>query len=159
MKNHNSQNHNCMCWDPKFFWYCFVNTSSLCPNVMKVLIQLKVGLFLHCLWLQISLYRIHFYGLWSSGGNTRHALKMKNLVFLETSRQGESENRKAPGEIGHVANSTQGWTTLLRHFLLDFNLLYLVRKLGPRAFQRGTASQNPKKNDGVTSVRFFSLTA
>ena len=31
---------------------------------------------------------------------------------METSRQGESENRKAPGEIGHVANSTQGWTTL-----------------------------------------------
>ena len=35
------------------------------------------------------------------------------MVFLVTSRQGKSENRKAPGETGHVANSTQGWATLI----------------------------------------------
>ena len=64
--------------------------------------------FLHCLSLQISLYWIHFYGIWSSSGNTRHALKLKNLVFLETSRQGESENRKAPGKFRPFPK----WTTL-----------------------------------------------
>ena len=62
--------------------------------------------FLHCLSLHISQYWIHFYGHWSSSGNTRHALKLKNLVFLETCRQGESENRNAPRKFGHVANCT-----------------------------------------------------
>ena len=71
--------------------------------------KLQVGLFLHCLSLKISLYWIHFYGLWSSSGNTRHALKLKNLVFLETSRQGESENHNAPRKFGHVTF----WTTLM----------------------------------------------
>ena len=37
----------------------------------------------------------------------------------------------------------------------DFDLMYLVRKLGPRAFQQDTASQNLYKNDGVITVRFF----
>ena len=90
--------------------------------------KLQVGLFLHCLSLQISLYQIHFYGLWSSSGNTRHALKLKNLVFLETSWQGESENRNAPRKFGHVTF----WTTLA----LDVMFLKTLNNLSSNIFGR-----------------------